>query len=287
MTIPAAAVERYGYTPSPGGPFERFSTSFDQSFGLYRVNDRYYQFKSSDPDFIHLVGNQTYYASWASNTNRLVYLGHTIVASVAYPSSINIYDPEAQSSTTLLTIPYENYIVTHPLFTTDGTGITFLSTENNAADNIYDLWSIDLTTKQKVKLSDFESTGFMTNNSFAWNNSGEAVYLAGGFNIYDTDIYKFDIATKLLTSVIASKWSDKVPTISPDGNSIAFVSNRSGGDELWLYNLSDSKYSQITGESDYDFDTRYSEIQWLDNETLLVSVIEGTKHVVINMDVRQ
>jgi hypothetical protein len=287
MTIPSVPFERYSYTQSPEGPFERFSTSFDQSFGLYRVNDKYYQFRSSDPDFVNLVDDQTYYASWASNSNQLVYLEHTIVGSVAYPSSINMHDPEEQSSTTLLTIPYERYIVGHPLFTPDGSKITFLSTEDNAADHIYDLWSIDLTTNEKRKLSDFEGAGFITNNSFAWDKSGEAVYLAGGFTVYDTDIYKFDFATKVLSPVISSKWSDKIPKMSPDGNSIAFVSNRSGQDELWLYNLTTSQYSQITGEPGYELDTRYSEIQWLDNETLLISVIEDTRHVVINMKVSQ
>jgi hypothetical protein len=287
MIIPSEALERNGYTPDPDNLFERFSVSFDQSFGLYRVNDKYYQFKSSEPDFVHLVDNQSYYARWSSNANLLVYVKDTLINSVSYPYSINIYDPEMKSSTVLLAIPYEDYLASNPLFTPDGSKITFLSTEGNAEENIYDLWSIDVTTKEKVKLSNFEGTGFVTYGKFAWDGSEQDIYLDGAYGMLNTDIYKFNVATKLLTPIIVSKWSDKDPTISPDGNIIAFVSIRSGDDELWTYNLTNSKYRQITGESDYEFDSRYSEVQWLDNESLLISVQDGTKHVVVTLDVNE
>lgn len=287
VIIPSLALERKDYTPSPDSPFERYSTSFDQSFGLYRVNDKYYQFNSSNPDAVHLVDDRSYYARWSSNTNQLVYIKDTLINSVSYPYSLNIYDSETQAATKLLTISYGDYLASNPLFTPDGSKITFLSSEGTADENTYDLWSFDLTTDKKIKLSNFEGTGFVTYGKFLWDESGEELYLDGAYHMLTTDIYKFNVTTKLLTPVIVSKWADKSPAISPDGNIIAFVSARSGDDELWTYNLTTSKYRQITGESDYDFDSRYSEVQWLDNERLLFSVVEDTKHVVITVNVNE
>lgn len=214
-----------------------------------------------------------------------MYLKNTLVGAVSYPSSINIYHPETRSATTLLTIPYDNYIAGHPCFTPDESKITFLSTEGNSKAHSYDLWSIDLTTEEKLQLSEFEGGGFYTNSPFVWDKTGEEVYLTGAYNLIDTDIYKFNLTSKALTPVVASKWSEKDPMLSPDENSIAFVSGRSGKDEVWIYNLASSKFRQITGEGDYRFPSTYAEVQWLDNERLLVTLIEGTQHVASTLKV--
>jgi dipeptidyl aminopeptidase/acylaminoacyl peptidase len=287
MTIPSTPYELTDYTQTPEGPFEIFAPSFDETYGKYRVNDKLYEFPLSDPGVVHQIDNQTYYARWSPKSNQLVYLKNALVGSVSYPSSINLYDPQTQSSTTLLTIPYENYIVTHPSFSPDESKITFLSNEGNAQAHVYDLWSIDLTTDEKVQLSDFESMGFVTNSPFVWDKPGEEVYLSGDYNLIDTDIYKFNIGSKALTPVVSSKWSEKNPVISPDGTRIAFVSARSGYDELWLYEIASSTYRQITGEPGYNFDWRYSEIQWLDNNTILFSIYTGAQPVVTTVNVNQ
>lgn len=287
MIIPSAKFERDTYTPAPSGPFERFSISFDGTYALYRDSHRYYQFKSSEPDQPQLVDNQTYTATWSPNANKLVYVKNIFVESAAYPSSINIYDAESLTSTTLLTIPDRSYLVSSPVFTPDGNKITYLSTEGNADDLIYDLWSIDIETQEKIKLSDFGTVNFITNHPFAWSKSGEEIFVSGGYNVYGTGIHKFNVSTKVLTPVIVSKWGDKYPVISPDGNTIAFVSYRSGEDELWTYDLSTSKYRQITGESGDNFRSPYSEIQWLDEDRVLTSVSRDNQIHLVTLRVTQ
>jgi TolB protein len=172
------------------------------------------------------------------------------------------------------------------LYTPDGNKVTYLSTEGNADKSKYDLWSIDPQTREKVRLSNFENSGFLTNSKFDWAQSGDEVYLDGAYDIYRKDIYKFSIGTKQLTPIVVSKWNDQYPSISPDNNSLAFVSNRSGEDELWVLNLTTSKLRQVTGEAGYEFDSRYTDTQWLDNARILIRVYEGTKAVavVINLD---
>ena len=281
MIIPSVKFEREAYAPIPDGSPERFSVSFDETYGLYRIDDKYYQFKFSDPNQVELVDNQSYYARWSPNSNKIVYLNHILVESAAYPSSINLYDAESLTSTTLLTIPDMSYLVSNPMFSLDGNKITYLSNEDDAEGKIYDLWSIDVTTEEKMKLSDFAAVGFITNNPFAWDKSGQEIFVTGGYNIYDNDIYKINVSSKVLMPVIVAKWGDKNPVISPDGNTLAFVSTRSGEDELWTYDLINSKFRQITGDGGYNFISTYSEIQWLDDGRLLISIVEDNRYQLV------
>jgi len=45
------------------------------------------------------------------------------------------------------------------------------------------------------------------------------------------------------------------PSASPDNNSIAFVSNRSGNNQIWVYNLSTKLFRQITGSKGTNLNT--------------------------------
>jgi len=47
-------------------------------------------------------------------------------------------------------------------------------------------------------------------------------------------------------AILPSDWIDEAAVYSPDGGSIAFVSSRSGWDELWQYRLGDPAPTQIT-----------------------------------------
>jgi hypothetical protein len=70
--------------------------------------------------------------------------------------------------------------------------------------------------------------------------------------------------------LIESNWNDYNATISPDADQIAFISDRSGNEQLWLYNLQTKKYMQLTGYDDSEyFDGNWTKINWMDNNQLL------------------
>jgi Tol biopolymer transport system component len=96
-----------------------------------------------------------------------------------------------------------------------------------------------------------------------------------------------NISSKILEPVIVSKWADKSPAVSPSGHTLAFVSYRSGEDEIWTYNLTSFKYKQITGESFDNFRSPYSEIQWLDDERVLTSVSRDNQIHLVTLHVTQ
>ena len=182
---------------------------------------------------------------------------------------------------------YHNYYVTSPSFTPDGKKVTFLSSENNSQKYIYDLWSIDPATFEKIRLSDFDRVGFYTDSKYDWSMSGEEIYLDGKFDLNEpTDIYKFSLSAKTLTAVIQSPWNERTPALSPDNTKLAFISDRSGEDELWTYNFVSGTYVQITGESNYHFDSRYTNLQWLTNDQILITVFKNDKSTAVRIGVK-
>jgi Tol biopolymer transport system component len=123
------------------------------------------------------------------------------------------------------------------------------------------------------------------NYGYDWSASGEEVYLDGWFEPGNHGIYKFNLSTKILTPIIQSDWHDRDPSRSPDETKIAFISDRSGEYELWIYDMTDSKYIQVTGEASYHFDSRYTSLQWLSNEEMLITIFEDSKSKAVKIKV--
>ena len=98
-------------------------------------------------------------------------------------------------------------------------------------------------------------------------------------------IFRFDIDTNTLSPIITSLWNDQRPSLSPANTKIAFVSDRSGRDEVWMYDIGVESYRQVTGSNAFGFDSRYSNLHWLDDSSLLITVSldNGMTAVTINL----
>jgi Tol biopolymer transport system component len=46
---------------------------------------------------------------------------------------------------------------------------------------------------------------------------------------------------------VNGRWSDEEPSLSGDGRWLAFVSNRSGNQRIWLYDLQERHYEELAG----------------------------------------
>lgn len=57
--------------------------------------------------------------------------------------------------------------------------------------------------------------------------------------------------------MIISDWMDVCPAISPDNKQVAFISNRSGTNQIWIYNIITKKYNQITGDIGDNVDSNW------------------------------
>ncbi len=238
-------------------------------------------------NMVRTVDEVAFRPNWSPVDNKMVYISEVLTSYAAYPDQLRLYNAETYEDTLLLEIDYNDYYAMAPLFTSDAEKIIYLSSEDNEAANMYDLWEIDLETYTTTRLTTYNNNSdFYFQGTLSLSPDDTEVY----FDVINADteqydIYKYNMNTELAEPFISSGWRDFDPSLSPDGTKLAFVSTRSGTDEIWLYDITGDAYKQITGGPGYGFDSRYSYIQWLGNSEILVSLYQNNKIKIYRIDV--
>lgn len=88
-------------------------------------------------------------------------------------------------------------------------------------------------------------------------------------------LFAYNPQTLPLTRLTAGSWSDTHPALSPDGQTIAFASNRAGQWDLYLLHLQTGETQRITNTPEYDSAPSWSpDGRWLAYETYLENNLE-------------
>lgn len=281
MTIPSAYREPVELSPDINFTLGRVNLSRDKGYFSFvsgncpvqntSTDNLYY--KSMATGEIGIIEEDVYNSDWSPVSNTVTYLSNIRVGNWIYPDELKTFDIATKAESVLFKIDYDKYYVSTPVFSSKGNFISYLSSENSSSKYIYNLWTIDPVTKVKSKISNFEAIGLTIGGTYTWSSNEETIYLSGYFNSGNSRnaIYKFNISNGELSRVLSSEWSDSSPSVSPDNTKIAFISSRTGDSEIWLYNLVSAKYSQLTGNSAYNFDSRYSNVQWVGNNEILIT----------------
>jgi Tol biopolymer transport system component len=78
-------------------------------------------------------------------------------------------------------------------------------------------------------------------------NPGNKIIFNGAFEASDEKgLYQLNLEDQSLENLIQSEMSFGFPALSPDGEKVLFSSYRSGQNQLWMYDLKNARYSQIT-----------------------------------------
>jgi len=281
MTIPSSYTEPSVFSPDINFTIGRVNLSHEKDYFSFVSNNCPVQNTSTDNLYyksiatgsIGIIEEDVYNSDWSPVSNTVTYFSNTRVGNWIYPDELKIFDVATKESSVLFKIDYAKYFVLSPVFSDNGELISFLSSENSSSKYIYNLWTINPVTKAKSMLANFEASGLTMGGSYTWSSNGEFIYLSGYFNSGNSRnaIYKFNVSNRELTRVLSSDWSDSSPSVSPDNSRIAFISSRSGDSEIWVYNFVSAKYSQITGSPGYNFDSRYSNVQWVSNNEILIT----------------
>lgn len=281
MTIPSTFTEPVVLSPDINFTLARVNLSHENDYFSFvssncpvkntSTDNLYY--RSISTGSIGVIEEDVYNADWSPISNSVTYLSNIRVGNWIYPYELKIFDLATKESAVLFKTDYDKYFVSTPVFSSNGKKISFLSSENSSSKYIYNLWTIEPVTKVKTKISNFETTGFNIGGSYAWSKNGEFIFLGGYFNSGSSrnGIYKFNISNKELSPLLVSDWSDSSPSISPDNSKIAFISSRTGDSEIWVYDFVSEKYTQVTGNPAYNFDSRYSNIQWVSNNEMVIT----------------
>lgn len=201
---------------------------------------------------------------WSSNGDKIVFAEETL--GQGYYSEIAIYDV-ASKVITKLTNDITYYY--NPSFSPSDDKILYQSNKDRPDINSTNIWMMDLNTFNTELIIDLSKNSFVNVSKPDWMNENDFIFQGTSLNNM-TSIYTSSILTKKIEPLIASRWNDYNATISPNADQIAFISDRSGNEQLWLYNLQSKEYKQLTGYNDNDyFDGNWTKIDWIDNNQIL------------------
>jgi dipeptidyl aminopeptidase/acylaminoacyl peptidase len=139
-----------------------------------------------------------------------------------------------------------------PRWSPDGSHLIYTSAKENH-DGL-DLWLMNADGSEQKRLT--ERPGYALSPVF--NREGTQVLF---YTTWDGkfQLYRLNIATKALTRLSTNaSYNDYMPDISPDGKTIAFSSDRSGREEIWLMDADGNNQRQITNAPMRNWRPRWS-----------------------------
>ena len=211
-----------------------------------------------------LLAIDSYDPNWSSNGDTVVFAEETQFH--GYYSQIAIYDLNSKAITKLTNDTTYYY---NPSFSPSDDKILYQSNKNRPDINSTNIWLMDLSTYKTELIIDLSKTNFVNVSRPDWMDENNFIFQGTNSNS-KTSIYKSSILTKEIEPLIESKWNDYNASVSPDANQIAFISDRSGSEQLWAYNLQTKEFKQLTGYDDSEyFDGNWTKIDWMDNNQLL------------------
>jgi len=207
---------------------------------------------------------------WSPENDKIAF--NTKNKNVDMPSHIALFDYNEKTITHITNGDNSDFA---PAFSKNGEFLLFHSTKNAPAKNpAYmtvlptNIWSINLKTLEAFQISDISKISLITAERPSWIDNDR--FLFHGINSGGKyQLYESSVSTKQVNKVINSQWNDYIPSISPNQQKIAFISDRSRQYQIWIYHTDTKKYSQLTGYSTDEFVSPYSNIEWLDDSTII------------------
>jgi Tol biopolymer transport system component len=222
----------------------------------------------SDSKLVEING---YDPDWSPDNNKIVYRTENREFNNGYgiPSQIALYDYTSDKIKKLTTDTAYNY---SPVFSKDGSLVLYQSNKNGPDIYSTSLKLINLQTLEINQIADLSDINMANGLKPNWIDNEAFLFQLTDRN-YITHICQSSIKTKELTIVINSQWNDFCPASSPDKNKIAFISNRSGSNQVWLYCPNTKTYKQLTGHLKEDYiDETWNKIDWTDNSNIIFNI---------------
>ncbi len=182
--------------------------------------------------------------TWSPDGSRLALTAKSGGSDVLYVVS-------ARNGSTLKRIQLPCEALYYPAWAPHGDSIAVAGVKDGRSD----LWLVDAATGAATRL---------TNDTWdekepAWTPDGrtltfasdrlapvvlEPAARAGGFGSYA--LYSLDLASGAITRTLDTSGNDHAPAWSPDGRRLAFISDRDGTSNVYLYDVAERSYVQLT-----------------------------------------
>jgi Tol biopolymer transport system component len=193
---------------------------------------------------------------WSPQQDKLAFTQGIAISTGEKWGHIGIYHP-IDSSVLTLTNPdkyYDHQINWSP----DGEWITYISDEQAGSE--YHIWKVKTDGSERLPLT--EDRGDLNELiDKIWRSPGHPVFAPQGDTIaferqkplgdgYVYSLYEIPASGGTYAILHDSPWNDRMPVYSPVGDLVAFFSDRSGQQEIWLLNRQTKALTQLSGGID-------------------------------------
>jgi len=213
-----------------------------------------------------LVNVHSFSPSWSPTKDKIVFHTNGNHDVTWKNAQIAMYDYETKSITQFTDDNYYNYF---PVFSKNGESLLFLLNKNTSSTYEAEIYLTNLKTLESFQITDISKTSVRWIGGLSWIDNNRFLF-HGNYSYGKNRLFESSISEKQITQIFESKWNDSSPSIAPDQKKIAFISNRSGMSQIWIYHTDSKTFSQITGYSNSE--SAWSNIEWLDNSTIVFTI---------------
>lgn len=218
-----------------------------------------------------VIDTSCYGGSLHPTKNQLLYVSDKGERTVEghRPSYFVLYDVDAE------TYKYyrdEDNDIRYPVITNNGERIIYTK---NPPGSGYEIWQMNMETEEKVQLiahNPLSDNSLLDPDKPALSPDDKYLFFEAARN---TDhggplaIWSYNFQEMTLREVFESVWDDTNPAVSPNGEMLAFISDRSGIENIWVYSFISGEYIQVTGSAGFSCRKGLGLLRWKDNNTIV------------------
>lgn len=135
----------------------------------------------------------------------------------------------------------------------------------------YQIVSYDLKGKNRAVVYETQQI-VKTPHRFA--NQKDYMYVGSNNN---DDIFQLSLDTNKVTEIVQSSVSDRLATVSNDGKQLAYVSIKTGHEEIWIRSLTNSEDLKLTRFQD---NRRYYDLKWSPDNRWIAAMAINELHII-------